>query len=453
LCSNLELMGSAMQNVGTRVKAAANRKRSSPSWPQRVGLKASLVTMLTIILVLASTGLPAFAGGTTWYQFRSGPDHTGFALNGPMLGAVKYLRPKWTFSNGGRQGDPISSGSQIFLSARGRLYSVDAYSGHQLWSRPWSGLSDSAYFTTCGRFSCNSVLYAVDEGANSTLEALRPETGRTKWSFSYPALSWPTVVGTPDVPGRHLVYVSSRRGAVFAFSASGQRPLWKVWPTRNGSCRNACSSINSVTPAVSGGLVYVTATDGRVYALGARRGQLMWSTEVGHRGNGLTCLAISLNHLLVATSSAEVVSLNAANGRREWTYSQAKHQPPKVVTGIAAGYSLRPVGGKRTALSRPTVYVTGLGGHTASAEVVALNTSNGRVRWKFRVGAGTAMDPSVSNGVVYVSDTRGDLYAIDATTGRLVRLIAHLKGYSPTYPAIVFNWLYVGNYGFEASGG
>lgn len=58
---------------------------------------------------------------------------------------------------------------------------------------------------------------------------------------------------------------------------------------------------------------------------------------------------------------------------------------------------------------------------------------------------------SVANDIAYVSDTHGDLYAVNARTGGLIARVQHLGSFVPTYPAINGDWLYVGNAAFTAA--
>jgi outer membrane protein assembly factor BamB len=100
------------------------------------------------------------------------------------------------------------------------------------------------------------------------------------------------------------------------------------------------------------------------------------------------------------------------------------------------------------------VFVTGLGDgpHGANPNMEGLNIANGHVAWTFSTAGYTAMDPSVANRVVYVSDTSSDVYAVNVRTGKQIAVIAHLGTHGPTYPAVVGGWLYVSNYAFALPG-
>ncbi len=78
------------------------------------------------------------------------------------------------------------------------------------------------------------------------------------------------------------------------------------------------------------------------------------------------------------------------------------------------------------AVDRHTVYMTFLNHPPCNAtrsgidgEVVALNADTGKLRWRVRMGP-TESSPLVANGLVYVGDWTGKVYALSAATGRTV---------------------------------
>jgi outer membrane protein assembly factor BamB len=277
--------------------------------------RAQVIVVVTLAALAATSVLPARAGGVEWPEFRYGPAHDGFTMSSSIdTSNVKTLRQRWTFGSGLQQSDPVVGLGQVYFIAGNRLVALAEGDGHKNWSHPWSGLSDPAHFEACSRAICQNLLYAVRSAPNAGLTALYAETGKIGWSFSYPGLSSPTV-GLSD----GTVYVSSSNGTVLALRSVGcnltapasNRPchakvLWKVSPTANAKCPprpRSCPGINSVTPTAYRGLIYVTSTNGWVYALGMNRGKIAWSTNLKDKGPGTTSTAVSAGHLLVATNN------------------------------------------------------------------------------------------------------------------------------------------------------
>ena len=143
-------------------------------------------------------------------------------------------------------------------------------------------------------------------------------------------------------------------------------------------------------PAVGYGRVYLPTFDGRFYALDARTGKVIWR----HR-----------------------------TGRCAWA---------------------------SPAVDRHLVFQTFIGHDCKSSdpgpdgEVVAFTAADGRVRWRRTIGP-TESSPLVANGVVYVGDWLGRVYALSEATGR-ARWIFTTGGKVKGSPALAHGRLYIGAY-------
>jgi outer membrane protein assembly factor BamB len=118
--------------------------------------------------------------------------------------------------------------------------------------------------------------------------------------------------------------------------------------------------------------------------------------------------AIAYGRLYVVNAYGDVMALNTHTGKRAWRFR-----------------------GRRCAASAPavskirhgTVYVSLLNrgdcatGSGKDGEVVALAHNWGQVRWRRTIGPSES-SPLVVGNTVYVGDWRGDVYALNARTGR-----------------------------------
>lgn len=414
--------------------------------------RAGLLTVIFSVVFVFAPGemIPAaYAGGPGWPNFRLGAAHDGDSPDSSINASnVRGLKQQWAFGNGAQQSDPIVGGLAVFITTDGKLEALDEHTGHVNWSRTWSGLDDPAYlFPDCGRGpnpSCEGTVFDVEQQARySCLHAINERGGGDQWVYcqSSSTFSWPTVAFTETAKTgalTPLIYVTSPEGTIYAFGR-GSRLAWKRGGIGQKCLPRGCPQINSITPAEYDGVLYMTEAGGghgTVYAFGAARGRYLWSSSIGNTGNGPASLAVSHGHILIATSNAEVISIDARTGKPQWTYTQGKHG---VGTGLTAAGGL--------------VYVTGLGNgpHGANPQLEALNINTGKVVWTFMTAGYSAMTPTVAGSILYASDTSGDLYAINAKTGKLIVNLGHLDAYGPTYPAIVGDWVYVANVAFQLS--
>jgi len=145
--------------------------------------------------------------------------------------------------------------------------------------------------------------------------------------------------------------------------------------------------------------------------------------------------AIAYGRLYVVNAYGDVLALNGRTGKRAWRFR-----------------------GRRCAASSPavsrimrgTVYVSLLNrgdcatGNVTDGEVIALAHNWGQLRWRKRIGP-TESSPLIVGNSVYVGDWRGDVYALDARTGR-TRWRVHTGGRVKGGLSYLTGRVFVGSY-------
>jgi outer membrane protein assembly factor BamB len=145
--------------------------------------------------------------------------------------------------------------------------------------------------------------------------------------------------------------------------------------------------------------------------------------------------AIAYGRLFVANGAGTLLALDARTGRRAWSYRTGRCVAASPAVSRFAG---------------GTVYQTFLNKHPCNAsgitngEVVALAAGTGRVRWRRMIGPSES-SPLVAGSRVYVGDWLGNIYALDASTGRTV-WVFHAGGKVKGAIAMSGGKLYVGAY-------
>jgi outer membrane protein assembly factor BamB len=145
--------------------------------------------------------------------------------------------------------------------------------------------------------------------------------------------------------------------------------------------------------------------------------------------------AVAYGRLYLVNAYGSVLAINARTGKRAWKFD-----------------------GRRCAASAPavskvrhgTVYVTLLNrgdcakGKVTDGEVVALAHNWGQLRWRKRIGPSES-SPLVVGNSVYVGDWRGDVYALNAQTGK-VRWRFHTGGRVKGGLSYLTGRVFVGSY-------
>lgn len=142
--------------------------------------------------------------------------------------------------------------------------------------------------------------------------------------------------------------------------------------------------------------------------------------------------AVGYRRLYFANNAGVFLAVSAKTGQRAWRY--VSHRCVAASPAVADGLVYM------TFLNRPPCNAS----NGADGEVVAFKAGGGQIAWRRRIGP-SETSPLVANGLVYVGDWRGKVYAFDAKTGRL-RWSFQTHGRVKGGPALGGRRLYVGSY-------
>lgn len=219
---------------------------------------------------------------------------------------------------------------------------------------------------------------------------------------------------------RDMIIFGSDEGGVYGYTKDGTRK-WNF----NRNLRQVFSA-----PAWDGGnLVFFGATNQNVYALTADRGEEVWVFRTQDRVKGDPTFWNGL--VIVGSYDRHLYALDARTGRVRWIFPQARPPPParKGRPAPAPQVAEDAVATGEFSYSRPLVvngvaYVGNLDGH-----LYAIDARTGEMRWRFRTGKGTegagvgvTSSPAWSNGVLFFGSSDHNVYALgdDGTQVRWV---------------------------------
>ncbi|WP_267643231.1 Ig-like domain-containing protein [Haloarchaeobius amylolyticus] len=267
-----------------------------------------------------------------------------------------------------------------------------------------------------------------------SLRAVDNETGAVVWNVSG--------IDTEAVSvADGLVVVDSGYDGIFVFDLATGTEQWNV------------SSVDVDSSVVLNGTVYVdggTYTGQRIYAYDLATGNALWNTEYADSaGGGFTASGNTVYATAQFGSDAReyaVYALNASDGSERWRFAiegQIRMRPvvadgsvfvgggsdvydPKFIRLDATDghvewifdVNARPAG---AAVANGSVFLA------AGNTVYGLDAGSGTMQWKHRLATGveyglsyTNVDtnpPAVADDVVYVTNDRGSMVALDSVTG------------------------------------
>ena len=330
-------------------------------------------------------------------MFRGGPARCGFS--GSTGTAAEAFGP-WAFATGGpiRATPAVADGVVYITSLDGGLYAVDALTGKGRWRFAISGGMHSSPAVAGG------LVYFAGDGHIFAVEAA---TGRQRWRYptenplgSSPAVAGGIVfIGASDC--RMIALDAGTGKRRWEFTTGGYRLLPHVPPRARG--------IDS-SPAVCDGAVYFVGADGNVYALTAASGARRWTTPM--ECDGRSSVAV-YGGAVYGGGRGTVFALNASTGAQQWQQ--------RVSTTFDYGVP---------AVADGRVYIAGRRAGSATGELstagdlYAFDAATGHLHWHVPTDSWVEASPAVGAGDVYLA-TRGSsignamLSAFDAATAGL----------------------------------
>lgn len=259
------------------------------------------------------------------------------------------------------------------------------------------------------------------------LFALDAETGKPRWEFRTGNVSSPPTIANG------MVYVGSGdvrelgRGLFLAVDLKSGQERWRL-PT---------GRIESKSPLVVDGLVYLASDNLNLYALDAHTGRQVWKFPfalphymvIGHTApayaDGTLYFGGSGLKLDGTATYAALFALDARTGALKWQFS------PRGRANVRSDDRLQDM----VAVAGGVVY------GKSDNFLFAVDAATGHQRWIFKAPRAITV-PAVNATRAYVGCFDGSVYVLDAATGAVADRIP-LAGYCDTAPVVVGDILYL----------
>jgi len=233
----------------------------------------------------------------------------------------------------------------------------------------------------------DAVYVASPDGALARLEAA---TGRSVWRIA---------AGKPLSAGvgadATLVVVGTDKGDVLAFDTDG-KPLWQA----------RISSEVVSPPDVAEGIVAIWSGDGRIYGLSAADGTRKWVYQrvnppltVRNYAGGI----VSRGGLFTGTPGGKLIALDHATGNVGWEASVAT---PKGATELERITDIT---------SLPILQERQVCAVAYQGRVACFDANRGTLIWSRDISSLEGLAGDARH--VYVTDDKGDVHALDRSTG------------------------------------
>lgn len=274
----------------------------------------------------------------------------------------------------------VAHGYVLMGTARGEVVALSATDGGEVWR---AEVGSEVLSTPVG--GADLVFVQTIDGR---LLALERADGRIRWSFDnqVPVL---TLRGTASPVYRDgIVYAGFANGMVAAVRAANGEPVWqhRVMLPEGRSELDRMVDVDG-TPVISEGILYVVAYQGRLKALRAGDGSLLWEQEMS-------------SYLDLAEGYGQIYAVNEDD----------------VVTAVdqrSAEVAWQQEGLFRRRLSSPVAFSNYLVVADAEGYLHVLAQSDGRFLGRRKVdGKGVRARPAVAGDLFYVLGNSGSLQAL-----------------------------------------
>jgi outer membrane protein assembly factor BamB len=240
-------------------------------------------------------------------------------------------------------------------------------------STGWYGLTastDTTYLAAGGQ------VYAVDLNTGSQKWKYPADKANAKGFYANPVL-------TQD--GSQIL-VPSYDNTLYSLDPATRSEKWKFSESKNRLI---------ASPLVTQDMIYQPSSDWNIYALDLN-GNKIWAKETGGPIWAQPATKLDCGCIYVASMDHKVYSLDAATGREVWVSQD--------LGGALVG---------SPAVSLDGILYIG----TFGKEMLALNTTNGSIKWRHTTQDWVWAGPTLANNVLYFGDLSGNFYALNPSDG------------------------------------
>ena len=171
------------------------------------------------------------------------------------------------------------------------------------------------------------------------------------------------------------------------------------------------------SPAVADGKVYVGSTDGNLYAIDLQAGTQKWKFHTEARVTSSP--AVDGGSVYFGSYDGMFYAVDAASGKLKWKFQTAgerrfaaKHLHGSLPAAETMPDPFDPY------LSSPAVSAGSVYFGSGDGNVYSLDAASGKLNWKFQTGDVVHASPAISGGTVFIGSWDSYFYALDAATGK-----------------------------------
>jgi len=328
------------------------------------------IIALTVVLITATAALadwPVFRGNT----LQNGVSESKLPPKLELLWKFTPANPK---SASIESAVAIEAGVVYAGSFDEHLYAIDLKTGKQIWATRLGPIKASPSVKD-GRVYVGDV-----DGKFHCVDAAK---GKVIWTFETSG----EIAAGCNFAGERIL-VGSHDETLYCLDKDGKQ-IWafKTQGPVNGS------------PAVVGDKTFVAGCDSNLHVLDIAKGEELFSVDLG--GQAGATGAVRGNHLYVGTMNNQMLGIDLAKKRIDWTFEAPKRKQP-FYSSAAVTDDLVIVGSR-------------------DKKVWAIDRKTGNAKWEWATDGRVDSSPAVVGNRVFVGSLDKMLYVLDVNKGTKVQ--------------------------------
>ena len=280
----------------------------------------------------------------------------------------------------------------VFASdVEGKVYAIDVSKGALKWSRELRSNTIHPIYTQ-GVVVYDGVVYA---GQGNFLTAMRAKDGKVLWVND----SWNggvSTIASPAVePGSGVLLTAGYWSGRYAHNTENGKLLWEK---KDNITRYADNS-----PVAFGGSFFYTSPN-YITEVDPRTGDERVNIRIPYTVNSYSRPLVTEKYYIVGTTDKGVAAFNRKEGYKEmWSFR------PNPGIFYTAPYTMDH---QLTVESSPLIHSGSVYFGANDGYLYCLDAESGVFKWRLNIGTPLLSSPVVDNGILYIADFGGNVWAI-----------------------------------------